>query len=108
MNLETGEIITRQYVTPIPITPTVIRAVEALAEAQGVKSLKITGRNKVRILPADWVAGVHYVSNEDENENDDKDYEEESNEEESAEQNDVEEQEPITQGEIDELLTKDQ
>ena len=60
MNLETGELVTRQYVTPILITNTVIKVVEAMAEAQGVKSLKITGRNKVCILLADWIAGVHY------------------------------------------------
>ena len=72
MNLETGELVTQQYVTPIPITNTVVKAVEAMAEAQGIKSLKITGRNKVRILPTGWVAGVHY---DDDNPSDDEDEE---------------------------------
>ena len=60
LNLETGEVVSRQYVTAIPITSTIICAVKAMAEAQGVKTMKITGRNNIRILPADWIAGVHY------------------------------------------------
>ena len=60
MNLETRECITHQHVIAIPITSTVIKAVEAMAEAQRVISMKILGQNKVRILPANWVAGLDY------------------------------------------------
>ena len=35
MSLETSELVIRQYVTPIRITNTVIKAVEAMAEEQG-------------------------------------------------------------------------
>ena len=50
----------------------VIWAVEELAYCQGIKSLKVTGKNKVPLLPADWVAGVDH-DKEIEN-GDDEDY----------------------------------
>ena len=58
--LETGKIVSRPYVTAIPITSTIIHAVEIMAKAQGVKTMKITRQNNVQILPANWIAGVHY------------------------------------------------
>ena len=51
MNLETGELITRQYVTPIPITNTVVKAVEAMAEVQGIKSLNSQAEIKYAFSP---------------------------------------------------------
>ena len=60
MNLETGALITRSCIWEMPITAMVIRAVEELAYRQGIKSLKVTGKNKVPLLPADWVAGVDH------------------------------------------------
>ena len=65
MNIATGLVITRQRVWNLPITPTVIAAVEAMAEEQGVKSLKVEGRNRVELLPADWIEGVDYNVNDD-------------------------------------------
>ena len=63
MNLETGRVNKVVKVTKLPITDHVIAAVNAMAAEQGVKSLKIESRNKVPLLPADWIAGVDY-SNE--------------------------------------------
>ena len=105
MNLETGELVAGQYVTPIPITNTVVKAMEAMAEAQGIKSLKITGRSKVRILPADWVAGVHYDDDDSENSSDDdnKDDHDNNNDDEIHEDR----FKPITQEEIDDLNAED-
>ena len=60
MNLETGAVITCARVWEIPIAPLIIKAVESLGEKQGVKTLKIVGKNKQPILPVDWVAGVDY------------------------------------------------
>ena len=55
----------------MPITPAVIRAVEEMAYRQGIKSLKVTGKNRVPLLPADWVAGVdHDKELEDSNDED--------------------------------------
>ena len=31
-----------------------------MAEKEGIKTLKITGKNKQPILPVDWLAGVDY------------------------------------------------
>ena len=55
----------------------VINAVEAMAESQGIKSLKLSNRNKTNIYPADWIAGVDYENQNDDEDGDDRDYEEE-------------------------------
>jgi len=75
MDLNSGRVITRPRVFEIPVTPIVIRAVEAMAEAQGIKSLKLQNRRKTIFYPADWIAGVdYYENNNNEEENDDADY----------------------------------
>ena len=71
MNLKTGRVITRDRVYEKPVTPLVIKAVESLATEQGIQSLKIVGRNKVPLFPADWIAGVDYEG-EDPYENEDE------------------------------------
>ena len=80
-----------------------------MAAEQGIKTLKITGCNKISIFPADWIAGVDYEDNGDE-ENQEYDEEEEYlNDEphqESAEDLDDEEAyDGIDQEEIDDLKT---
>ena len=77
MNLATGRETAATKVTELPVTEHVIKAVAKTAEQQGVKTLKITGRNKELLHPAHWVAGVDYNNNnknqsenEDENEED--------------------------------------
>ena len=42
MHLETGQVVTCQNIVAIPITANVITAVEKMAEAQGVKSIKLS------------------------------------------------------------------
>ena len=44
MDLNTGNVITRQAVKEISVTEVVVKAVEALAERDDVQSLKITNR----------------------------------------------------------------
>ena len=82
MDLNSGETITRARATEIPVTPVVIKAVEDMAYRQGFKSLKFKNRNKVVFFDTDWIAGVDYnQNNEDEyneydnEEEDDNDYE---------------------------------
>ena len=58
MNLETGKVNKVIKVTELPITDHVIKAVNAMAEERGIKSLKIENRNKIPLYPADWLAGV--------------------------------------------------
>ena len=69
MHLPTGREITRNHLKELPVTDTVIKAVEALAESDGIKTLKITGKNKQPIYPANWIAGVDY---EPQNQNNDE------------------------------------
>ena len=72
MNLKTGRMISRPHAYEKPVTPLVIRAVEALAKEQGIKTLKIVGRNKVPLFPADWIAGVDYEGEDPFDENDEE------------------------------------
>jgi hypothetical protein len=58
MNLQTGMMNTRNTIWERPLTDLVIQAVEAMADEQDIKTLKLTGRNKIPIYPADWIAGV--------------------------------------------------
>ena len=67
MDLNTGRVITCRKVTEIPVTDVVIRAVEAMAHNQGFKNLKFKNRHGVIFHDADWLAGVDY-EDEDEDE----------------------------------------
>jgi hypothetical protein len=51
MTIHTGQVITRNTVWERPVTDLLIRAVETMAEEQGIKTLKLTGRNKIAIYP---------------------------------------------------------
>jgi hypothetical protein len=84
MNIATGLVITRNTVWELPVTDLVIQAIEAMAAEQNVLTLKLTGRNKVSLHPADWIAGVDYenaTDNENANVNDEHNDEEHINEE---------------------------
>ena len=76
MNLNTGKLITRPKVWAMPVTDLVIKAVEAMAKKDGIKSLKLTNHNKTIIYPSDWIAGVDYVetSDDESSESSDEDY----------------------------------
>ena len=65
MNLVTGKKMHKPRVWEVPITESVIRSVESLAESQGYTSLKLTGKNKVRLLPSDWDEDEEYIYNND-------------------------------------------
>ena len=71
MNLETGALITRSHIWETPITVMMIQAVEELAYRQGIKSLNVTGKNKVPLLPADWVARVDHDKEMEDGDDDD-------------------------------------
>jgi hypothetical protein len=110
MNLQTGMVISRNSIWERPLTDLVIQAVEAMADEQGIKTLKITGRNKIPIYPANWIAGVEYDAdneNEIDNEHNDEAYpEQEPDYDYDAELDDDEEYDRIDQGEIDEIMAK--
>jgi hypothetical protein len=66
--------ITLHCITPIPITPVIIKEVNRIAEMDGMpKGLKITNHTGQVLYHSAWIAGVEY----DEDEIEDQDYEEE-------------------------------
>ena len=100
INLETEGLITRGCIWEMPITAMVIQAVEELAYRQGIKSLKVTDKNKVPLLPADWVARVDH--NEEIEDGDDENYMPTDDELQDANNKEME-VEDINQEELDEL-----
>jgi hypothetical protein len=109
MNLQTGMVITRNTIWERPLTDLVIQAVEAMAAEQGIKTLKLTGRNKIPIYPADWIAGVEYdENNETENDehNDEAYPEQEPDYDYDEELDDDDEYDRIDQNEIDEIMAE--
>ena len=77
IDLKTRKPITRSKVTPIPVTDTVIKAVEAAAERDGVKSFKFLDRNKINIDHDSFIAGVQEENNSDYHDEDYTDTEQE-------------------------------
>ena len=83
MHIQTGELITRRKLTPVPTTQPIIDAVEKLAKRQGMqKSFKIESRVDIPMVPAHWIAGVdHDLDNDNpaetnnDSDSDDDDYE---------------------------------
>jgi hypothetical protein len=69
--------ITRRCITPIPITPAIIKMVHRIAKQDGMpKGLKITNCTRQVLFNSTWIAGVDY----DEDEFEDKDYDHDSDE----------------------------
>jgi hypothetical protein len=63
--------------TPIPITPAIIKQVNRIAKMGGMpKGLKITNHTGQVLYDSAWIAGVEY----DEDEIEDQDYQEEQDE----------------------------
>jgi hypothetical protein len=74
INLNSGQLISRNIVHKIPVTNVVIKAVENMAYQQGFKSLKFNYWNGVIYHDADWIAGVDYDDDPDDIENEDEEY----------------------------------
>ena len=78
LHLATGSVLHRATsdITELPVTDSVIKLVETMAERQGFQSLKFKNRHKVELFPADWIAGVDYDDpNIDDNYDQDEDIE---------------------------------
>lgn len=58
VNLATGKKIRPGVVFELPVNDAVIKCVEAMAEAPGIKSLKLQNHLKTRFCPTDQIAGV--------------------------------------------------
>jgi hypothetical protein len=80
--------ITRRQITPIPITPAIIKMVHRIAEQDGMpKGLKITNHTGQVLYDSTWIAGVDY----DEDEFEDEDYHPSSDEDEDSDDDDDDE-----------------
>ena len=73
LHLTTGQPITRHQVTPVPITATIIQAVEALAEKDGMQGLQFKTKTGQILWDSAWTAGVDYDMDDN-----DVDYDDES------------------------------
>mgnify|MGYP002176679840 FL=1 len=105
MDLNSGKLITRNIVHTIPVTDVVIKAVEAMAFTQGFKDLKFKNRHNVIFHDADWIAGVDYDDNENENPyNDDYEYHPEDQQDDDNEE-ELEDTEQIDPNEVDDLIS---
>ena len=92
LHLQTNKIVKRSNLTKIPITPSIIKQVHALAELEEMpKGLKITNRANQVIFNSAWIAGVDYdedlFDDEDHDEDDDGDDDEDDDEEENRDRN---------------------
>jgi hypothetical protein len=90
MDLNSGQLISRNIVHEIPVTNVVIKAVEDMAYQQGFKSLKFKNRNGVIYHDADWIAGVDYDDPDDYDPGDIENKDEEYNNEEEENENQLE------------------
>ena len=56
MHIKTYQVITSYNVKDVPISDLVIKAVLSITAEQGIKTLKIQGKNKVPLHPVNWIA----------------------------------------------------
>ena len=75
LDLATKRIITRRRITVLPITPTIIRTVESMAQQDGMVGIKIRTKTGHVLYDSSWITGVDYDDDED-----DFDYEPDENE----------------------------
>jgi hypothetical protein len=75
-DLNSGRVITRARVTQIPVTDMVIKGIKRIAEDQGFKSLKFKNCKGAIFHDADWIAGVDYDENIQQEDDHDEDFDE--------------------------------
>ena len=67
--MQTNPVITRNCVTPAPITPTIINQVHYIYDREGIYSCnKISNRTGLLSYDSSWIVGVYY-SEDGDNEN---------------------------------------
>ena len=72
MNLNTGKVVARTTCAAVPLAKAVRDKVEQMAKAQGITTIKFANKKGVELPNADWIAGVDYeLEDNDNNENDD-------------------------------------
>ena len=104
-DLATERTITRRNITEMPVTPAIIRSVEAKAFQDGQKGLRVTTKRGQVIYDSALTAGVDYIEDEDYfEEEDDSDYEYESDEDDEYDESDDEDQSHHDPREVGEIL----
>jgi hypothetical protein len=97
LHLQTGYKITRHRVTPLPITPAVLKQVHRLAEMDDMpQGLKITNRTGQVLYNSTWIAGVDY----DEDQFDDEDYDPQSDDNDNSDNDDDDDMDEMDPNEI--------
>ena len=72
MDLHTGRLITRGHVVGVPLTEHVIKAVNAMAAAEGMPDgLKVTTKSGTILYDSAWLAGVHHDNDDPTNDDND-------------------------------------
>jgi hypothetical protein len=104
LDLNSGRVITHARVTQIPITDVVIKAIEQIAEDQGFKTLKFKNRKGTIYHDADWIAGVDYDENIQQDSQEDKAYEDDENENQAEDENINDEYDRINEEELEDLI----
>jgi hypothetical protein len=103
-DLSSNRVITRSRVSQIPVTDVVIKAIEKKSEDQGFKSLKFKNRTGAIFHDADWIAGVDYDENIQQDADDDEAYEDDENEDQEQDDEIDIEYDRIDEEEIEDLI----
>jgi hypothetical protein len=93
-DLNSGRVITRARVTQIPVTDVAVKAIEQITEDQGFKTLKFKNRKGTIYHDCDWIAGVDYDENTQQDIEDDEAYDDDENEDPEEDEN-IEEENTI-------------
>jgi hypothetical protein len=107
-DLNSNRVITRARVSQIPVTDVVIKAIEKIAKDQGFKSLKFKNRKGAIFHHADWIAGVDYDENIQQDADDDKAYNDDENGDPEQHKEIDKEYNQINEDEIEDLIEDQQ
>ena len=105
LSLSTFQTFSRAHVTPLPMTPSVIHAVEMAAKADNVNKTVIRSKHGIIFYDSSQIAGVDYITSPEDYDDvyADEDYEDEDEEHQRAIEPDLNADEPISDSEIEDL-----
>jgi hypothetical protein len=104
LDLNSGRVITCARVAQIPVTDVVIKAIEQIAEDQGFKTLKFKNQKGTIYHDADWIAGVDYDENIQQQPQYNKAYEDDENEDPEEDENIGDKYDLINKEELEDLI----
>ena len=66
LHLQTNSVVTRNHVTPAPITPMIINQVKSISNREGMPNgIKIFNRTVILLYCSAWISGVDYSEDDD-------------------------------------------